>query len=61
MNNLFLKLRLKMQSLIDGEEGQDLVEYALLITLISLGVVVVTTNLESAISTVFQNAINKLT
>ena len=39
MNNLFLKLYIKVQDLMNREEGQDLVEYALLITLIALAAV----------------------
>ena len=31
MNNLFLNLYAKFQGLKNGEEGQDLVEYALLV------------------------------
>jgi Flp pilus assembly pilin Flp len=43
------------------EEGQDLTEYALLITLISLALVTALGNLATAISTVFSNAVTKLT
>jgi pilus assembly protein Flp/PilA len=43
------------------EEGQDLTEYALLITLISLACVAALTPLATAISTVFGNAVTKLT
>ena len=37
MNHLFLKLYIKFQNLAKDEEGQDLVEYALLVSLIALG------------------------
>jgi pilus assembly protein Flp/PilA len=37
MNNLFLKLYVKFQELKDREEGQDLVEYALVVALIAFG------------------------
>ena len=37
MNNLLLKLYLKFQALKDREEGQDLVEYALVVALIAFG------------------------
>ena len=36
MNNLFLTLYVKLQNLMNREEGQDLVEYALLVALIAL-------------------------
>ena len=37
MNNLLLKLYVKFQNLKDREEGQDLVEYALVVALIAFG------------------------
>ncbi|HEV2486825.1 MAG TPA: Flp family type IVb pilin [Terracidiphilus sp.] len=37
MNNLLTKLHLKFQALKNGEEGQDLVEYALVVALIAFG------------------------
>ncbi len=43
------------------EEGQDLVEYALLITLISLALVATMKLLAGAIVTVFTNAVTALT
>jgi Flp pilus assembly pilin Flp len=43
------------------EEGQDLVEYALLVVLISLGCVVAMKNLASGISDAFANAVTNLT
>ena len=36
MNTLFLALYVKLQNLMTREEGQDLVEYALLVALIAL-------------------------
>ena len=50
--NLFAKFRFLMLS----EGGQDLVEYALLIALISLGSVVALSTLAVDISSVFSNA-----
>jgi pilus assembly protein Flp/PilA len=56
MNNLFLKMYVKAQSLMTrDEEGQDLVEYALLITLVALAAVAGVNKLASAINTVFSN------
>jgi pilus assembly protein Flp/PilA len=37
VNNILLKLQLRLQDLLSREEGQDMVEYALIICLISLG------------------------
>lgn len=48
-----LKLYIKMQSLMVREEGQDLVEYALIISLIAVVLVASLTALEGKISTVF--------
>jgi pilus assembly protein Flp/PilA len=42
------------------QEGQDLIEYALLTTLISLALVAVMGTLAGAISTAFTNASNQL-
>jgi len=39
MKDLMLKLYTKMQTLIAAEEGQDLVEYALVVALIAFGAV----------------------
>ena len=43
------------------EEGQDLVEYGLLVTLVGLAAVASMKTLASAISTVFSNAASTLT
>jgi Flp pilus assembly pilin Flp len=45
----------------EGEEGQDLVEYALLVVLISLAAVTAMGNLANGISDAFQNAVAQLT
>ena len=45
-----------MKMLWKEEEGQDLVEYALLVVLISLAAVVAMQNLASGISDAFSNA-----
>ncbi|MFY9856010.1 MAG: Flp family type IVb pilin [Terracidiphilus sp.] len=39
MNTMLLKLYVKFQDLMSREEGQDLVEYALVVALIALGAV----------------------
>lgn len=55
MNNLFLKMYVKAQNLLSNEDGQDLVEYALLITLVALAAVTGVQNVAKAINTVFSN------
>ena len=60
MNSLFLKLSEKIRNLVAHEEGQDLVEYALLITLVALAAVGGIRHVTSAINTVFTNISNTL-
>lgn len=60
LNNLYLKTYLKFRDLMTREEGQDLVEYALLITLVALASVGGVRKVSTAISTVFSNISNTL-
>lgn len=60
MNDLLLRMSAKVYELIYGEDGQDLVEYALLITLVALASVTGVNNVASAINTVFSNISNTL-
>jgi pilus assembly protein Flp/PilA len=53
MNNLFLKMIVKAQDLMSRDEGQDLVEYALLIALIALAAITGVNKVASAINSVF--------
>jgi pilus assembly protein Flp/PilA len=55
MNNLFLTLYVKLQSLMSREEGQDLVEYALLTALIALAAITGIGKVATAVNTVFSN------
>jgi len=55
MKNSLLNLYVKLQGLKSGEEGQDLVEYALLVALIALVCVTGVSNVASAVNTVFSN------
>lgn len=55
MKNVFLNLQMKIQGLKNGEEGQDLVEYALLVALIALVCITGVSNVATAINTVFSN------
>ena len=60
MNNVLLKLYVKFQGLSAGEEGQDLVEYALLLTLISLALITSIGGIATAVTKVFTNVSNSL-
>jgi pilus assembly protein Flp/PilA len=53
MNTLFLKMLVKAQDLMNREEGQDLVEYALLVALIALVAVTGIKQVASAVNNVF--------
>ena len=60
MNNLLLNLYAKFQGLKNCEEGQDLVEYALLCTLIALACIAGINKVAPAITTVFTNISSSL-
>jgi len=55
MNNLILALYVKLQNLMTREDGQDLVEYALLVCLIALAAITGVNKVASAITIVFSN------
>ena len=55
MNNLFIKLYVKFQELASREEGQDLVEYALVVALIAFGATAGMKSLATGINTAFTN------
>jgi len=61
MNNLLLKLYIKIQDLLSHEEGQDLVEYALIVALIALAATAGMKTLATAINTTFSNLGSTLT
>lgn len=60
MNNLLLKQYVNFQNLAKNEHGQDLVEYALVIALISLTVITSVNGVAIAVNTVFSNFSNSL-
>ena len=60
MNTLFLKMLVKVQDLLNREEGQDLVEYALLVALIALVAVTGVQQVASAVNTIFKSISNTL-
>jgi pilus assembly protein Flp/PilA len=53
MNTMFLKMYVKLQNLMSREEGQDLVEYALVVALIALGATASMKALATSISSAF--------
>jgi len=55
MNNLLLKLNVKFQNLASREEGQELVEYALVVALIAFGATAGMGALAGGFNTAFVN------
>jgi pilus assembly protein Flp/PilA len=55
MNNLILKLYIKIQALMNHEEGQDLVEYALVVALVACGATAALQTLGSGLNSAFTN------
>jgi pilus assembly protein Flp/PilA len=55
MNNMLLKMYVKFQELKDREEGQDLVEYTLVIALVSIAAIATMSTLASKITLVFSS------
>jgi pilus assembly protein Flp/PilA len=53
MNTLILRGYVKLQNLLNREEGQDLVEYALVVAIIALGATASMKALAASISTAF--------
>jgi pilus assembly protein Flp/PilA len=53
MNHLYVKLVTNFQSLVAGEEGQDLVEYALLVCLIALAAIAGVDRVANGVTNVF--------
>jgi len=55
MNYLLPRLNPKFRSLLSREEGQDLVEYALLCALLAFGIVSGMSNVAKGLDTAFSN------
>jgi len=55
MNTMLLKLYVKFQDLTSREEGQDLVEYALVVALIAFGATAGMKSLATGLNTAFSN------
>jgi pilus assembly protein Flp/PilA len=60
MNNLMLKIYVAYKSVMAREEGQDLVEYALVVALIAFGAVAGMNALAGGINTAFQDVSSSL-
>jgi pilus assembly protein Flp/PilA len=60
MNNLLLKLFINLQNLRKSEQGQDLVEYALLVSIIALGLITGIKSVATTVSNVFNNVSSSL-
>ena len=60
MHNLLLNAYVKFQSLAREEEGQDLVEYGLLVTVIALGAISGVNHVATAVSHIFTNVSTSL-
>lgn len=61
MHDMFLKIYIKVQDLMTREDGQDLVEYALVVSLLSLAATAAMGSLASAINGAFTAIGGKLT
>jgi pilus assembly protein Flp/PilA len=55
MNTMLFKLYLKLQDLANREDGQDLVEYALVVALIAFGATAGMSSLATGLNTAFSN------
>ena len=60
MHNILLKVYVKLQNLASDEQGQDLVEYALLVTLIALGAISGIGHVATAVTKIFSNVSTSL-
>ena len=60
MNNLLLKIYVKFQDLKSREDGQDLVEYALVVALIAFGATAGMASLATGVNTAFTTVSTKL-
>ncbi|MGC1782874.1 MAG: Flp family type IVb pilin [Acidobacteriaceae bacterium] len=61
LNDKLLAMYVNLKCFMIRDEGQDLIEYALLVALISLGAVAAMTTLSTDIKTVFTNIGTALT
>lgn len=60
MSDVLLMMYVKLQNLTASDEGQDLVEYSLLMCLISLSLISGINGIAKAVNTTFSNISNSL-
>jgi len=60
MNEQFVRFWLALKSLQSSDEGQDLVEYSLLVCLIALGALAGVRHVATAVTAVFSNISSSL-
>ena len=60
MNNTLLNLYIKIHELMHREDGQDLVEYAMLVALIGFGAAAGMKQLSTALNLAFSNISSRL-
>ena len=60
MSNLMISMTAKLQTLLKNEEGQDLVEYGLVVALVAFGAVAAMKALGTEISVVFSTITSTL-
>ena len=53
MNDMLLKLSIKLRTMLSDEQGQDLIEYALVVALIAFGATAAMSTLSSDINGAF--------
>jgi pilus assembly protein Flp/PilA len=60
MNNLFLAMYVKLNNLMKHEEGQDLIEYALIAALIAVATIAGMSQVATAVNGLFSNISSSL-
>jgi pilus assembly protein Flp/PilA len=55
MNNILLRLSFRLRDLVNHEEGQDLVQYAMICAVLAFGVVAGMTQLATGLNKAFDN------
>lgn len=60
MKNMILKMYVKMQTLMAREEGQDMVEYALVVALIAFGATAAMSSLSTQLNSAFLSISGKI-
>lgn len=58
--NIISMLALKIQTILNREEGQDLIEYALLVGFISLAAVAAISGISSELKTIYSSIASQL-